>query len=78
MTNENRHDGGGGWLGTAVRWLVIGVVAIMAFKLVLAILGAVLGMGAFLLFTIAPVVLVGWVLWKAVEAFSRRPDRQAG
>jgi hypothetical protein len=49
------------------------VVAILALKLVLGLLGIVLGLAGFLLFTVAPVLLLGWLVMKAWQAFTARP-----
>lgn len=57
-------------LGQVVAWIIIGFVAIVAIKIVLGLLGMVFGLAAFLLFTVAPVLLVGWLVMKAWKAFT--------
>jgi hypothetical protein len=57
-------------LGRIATWLVIGVIAILAIKVVLGILGFVLGLAGFLVFVIAPLVVLGWLAMKAWQAFT--------
>jgi uncharacterized membrane protein required for colicin V production len=63
-------------LAEMVTWVVVGAVALVALKLVLGVLGAVLGAAfgvlRFLLFTVAPLALAGWLVMKAVERLRRR------
>ncbi len=58
--------------------LVLGALAVGALWLVITLVGAlisgVLSLTAFLLFTVAPIILVGWVAWKVFGAV-RRPQR---
>lgn len=58
---------------TLVKWAILLVVAVVALKLALGLLGIVMGFAAFLLFTVAPIVLLGWLLMKAWQAFKREP-----
>jgi hypothetical protein len=60
-------------LATLVKWAIIIVIAVVALKLVLGLLGIVMGLAAFLLFTVAPVVLIGWLVMKAWQAFTKEP-----
>jgi hypothetical protein len=60
-------------LATLVKWAIIIVIAVVALKLVLGLLGIVMGLAAFLLFTVAPVVLIGWLIMKAWQAFTKEP-----
>lgn len=58
-------------LGSLLTLLVAGVVGIFALSIVLAIAGSLLsitfGLVGFLLFKVAPVVLVGWVVLKLID-----------
>lgn len=58
-------------LGTVLTLLVAGILGLIAVSVVLAILGTVLsvtfGIVGFLLFKVAPVLLVGWVVMKVIE-----------
>jgi hypothetical protein len=60
-------------VATLIKWAILVVVAVVALKLVLGLLGIVLGFAAFLLFTVAPIVLVGWLIMKAWQAFTKEP-----
>ncbi|HEX7088531.1 MAG TPA: hypothetical protein VF192_00250 [Longimicrobiales bacterium] len=63
-------------LAEVATWVIMGAVALVALKLVLGVLGAVLGAAfgvlSFLLFTVAPFALAGWVVMKGVERLRRR------
>lgn len=60
-------------LKQALTWIVVGIVAIMAIKLVLGLLGMAFGLISFLLFTVGPIILVGWLAMKAWKAFTKEP-----
>jgi hypothetical protein len=60
-------------VATLIKWAILVVVAVVALKLVLGLLGIVMGFAAFLLFTVAPIVLVGWLIMKAWQAFTKEP-----
>lgn len=55
-------------LGTLAKFFAIGLVALVALGLVLSALGAAfslaLGLASFLLFKVAPLVFLGWVVLK--------------
>ena len=61
----------GSKVGKIVTWLLIGILAIVAIKVGLAIAGFLIGLGFFALFTVGPILLVGWLVWKALRYFSR-------
>ena len=58
-------------LGTLITLVVAGILGLIAVSVILAVLGAVLsvtfGIVGFLLFKVAPVLLVGWVVLKLVD-----------
>lgn len=58
-------------LSRIVTWTVLAILAVIALRLALRLVGAVFGLVAFLLFTIAPLVLIGWIAMKAWKAFSK-------
>lgn len=60
-------------LSRIVTWVIIGVLAVLAIKLVLSLLGAAFGLVGFLLFTVAPLVFIGWLALKAYAAFTKEP-----
>jgi hypothetical protein len=60
-------SGNGSILSKLLVWTVAGVLALVALKLALALFGFVVGIGAFLLFTVGPLILIGWLALKAWE-----------
>lgn len=53
----------------AMRAVAIGgtaILAIVGLKLVMALLGMVVGVISFLLFTVLPLLLIGFLIWKVV------------
>ncbi len=54
-------------LSRIVTWTIIGVLAIVALKIVFGLLG----FAAFLVFTVGPIILIGWLAVKAWQAFSQ-------
>ena len=57
----------------ALTWIVVGIVAVLAIKFVLGLLGMAFGLVSFLLFTVGPIVLLGWLAVKAWQAFTKEP-----
>lgn len=59
----------------------IGLIAVVVLGIVLSILGAVfsltLGLASFLLFRIAPIVLLGWVVLKILDRGKSRSQLSA-
>ncbi|HUE96119.1 MAG TPA: hypothetical protein VMN39_05640 [Longimicrobiaceae bacterium] len=68
------YGSGGSTLGRVVKWLVIGIVAIIALRVGLFLLGAAVKASFFILFTLGPLVLVGWLVMKFLRWISRNPD----
>lgn len=61
-------------------WTILGLLAILALKIVgrllvflLGLMGMVFGITMFLLFTVAPIVVLGWLALKAWGAYTRDP-----
>lgn len=63
-------------IGSLLTFFAVGVVTLIAAGIVLAILGSVVGLvgslAAFLLFKVAPVMLVGWVVLKLLDRKNRK------
>ena len=63
-------------LGTLITLLIAGFLGLVAISVVLAIVGALLsvtfGIVGFLLFKVAPILLVGWVVLKLVDRTRNR------
>ena len=57
-------------IGTLLAFLAVGLATLIVAGIVLSILGTVLsigfGLATFLLFKVAPIVLVGWVVLKMI------------
>jgi hypothetical protein len=66
-------------LSTLLTFLVVGLVVVVGAAVAFAILGAVfglaLGLAKFLLFTVGPVVLIGYVVMRLLTPRSRRLSR---
>lgn len=58
-------------LSRLVTWFFVALLVIAALKLSFWVFGAALGMGAWLLFTFGPILLVGWLVVKLVRYLSR-------
>jgi len=58
-------------LGSMLTFFFVGLITLVVAGLVLAVVGTVfsltLGLAAFLLFKVAPVLLVGWIVVKMIE-----------
>lgn len=68
MTEKNTFE-------TILKWVVVVILAIAALKILLTVLGIAFVLGGFLLFRVLPVVLVVWLVVKAIEWLrgDRRP-----
>ncbi len=65
------NDGERSLLGTLVSWFFVALLAIAALKLAFWVFGAALGIGAWLIFTVGPILLVGWLIVKIVRYLGR-------
>ena len=58
-------------IGTMLTFFAVGVATLIAAGVVLAVLGTIFsitfGLATFLLFKVAPVMLVGWVVLKIID-----------
>jgi len=54
---------------TVLKWIVLVILAIVAIKVAISVLGLAFFLGGFLLFKILPLVLLVWVALKLVEWF---------
>ncbi len=64
-------NGNGGILKTVAIWLIVGVAAIVGLKVALVTLGLVTRVALFAIFTLGPILLVGWLVLKALRHFTR-------
>jgi hypothetical protein len=65
---------GTSWVTRLLSWFILAVVAIIALKLAAWVAGAALSLVIFLLFTVVPLVVVGWLIVKLVRVFRRGDD----
>jgi len=58
-------------IGTLLTFFAVGLVALVAISIVLAVVGTVFslafGVVTFLLFKVAPILLLGWVVLKVID-----------
>lgn len=52
---------------TILKWVVVVILAFAALKVLLTVMGIAFFLGSFLLFRVLPIVLVVWLVVKAVE-----------
>jgi hypothetical protein len=52
---------------------VLAVIGYFTVKLVFGLLGIVFSFVAFLLFTVLPIVVIGWLVMKVVRALQEKP-----
>jgi hypothetical protein len=55
---------------TVLKWIVIVILAFAALKIAATVLGIAFVLGSFLLFRVLPLVLVVWLIVKAVQWLS--------
>jgi hypothetical protein len=65
------YEGERSLLGTLISWFFVALLAIAAIKLAFWVFGAALGMGVWLLFTVGPILLVGWLVVKLFRYLGR-------
>lgn len=66
-------------ISSILTYLIVGLIVIVGVSIGLAVLGAVfglaLGLAKFLLFTVGPIVLVGYVVLRLLAPRSKRLSR---
>lgn len=60
----SNYGNNGTLLGRMVTWFLVALLAIAALKLAFWVVGAAVGIGIWALFTIGPILLVGWLVMK--------------
>ncbi|HEX6927186.1 MAG TPA: hypothetical protein VF167_17305 [Longimicrobiaceae bacterium] len=65
------NEGDRSLLGTIISWFFVALLVIAGLKLAFWVFGAALGIGTWLLFTIGPILLVGWLVVKLIRFLSR-------
>jgi hypothetical protein len=54
-------------LSSLITFLIVGLVALVVIGVVLSVVGAALGLAAFLLFKVAPILLIGYVVLRFLK-----------
>ena len=54
-----------------LTWFFVALLAIAALKLAFWVVGVALGVGSWLLFTVAPLLLVGWLVMRFLRWLGR-------
>lgn len=70
------YGNGGSLLGRLVTYFLVALIAIAAIKMAFWVFGAALGLGAFILFTVGPILLVGWIVFKVFGWLTRPKSYQ--
>jgi hypothetical protein len=69
-------------IGTLLTFFAVGLVALVAISIVLAVVGTVFslafGVVSFLLFKVAPILLLGWVVLKVLDRGKTPSELSAG
>jgi hypothetical protein len=63
--------------GRLLTGSVLAVIGLITIKVVVAVFSGLFALMGFLLFTVLPVVLVGWLIMKLFRAFSRNGEAPA-
>lgn len=67
MTNEGEKS----TLGKLISWFFLALLFIGALKLAFWLVAAAVGFGTWVLFTLGPILLVGWLVLKLLRYFAR-------
>lgn len=63
-------------LGTLLKLLGVGIITVFVIGVVFSVIGAIfsisIGLVSFLLFRVAPLLLVGWVALRVIDKFRAR------
>jgi threonine/homoserine/homoserine lactone efflux protein len=64
-------------IGTLLTFFAVGILALVAISIILAVVGTVFSLAfsivGFLLFKVAPILLLGWIVLKVIDR-GRKPD----
>lgn len=62
-------DSGRSPFETILKWVVVGILAIVALKIVFAVLATAFFVGGFLLWKVLPLVLIAWIVMRIVRGW---------
>jgi hypothetical protein len=63
----------GGTTGKILTWIALAILMIVALKAAVWVVGATVGLAMTLLFTIGPILLLGWIVVKIFQHFGDKP-----
>lgn len=58
-------------LARVITWLIVGLIVVLLIRLVFALLRVSIGIVGWLLFTVVPLILIGWLVMKLWERYQR-------
>ena len=61
-------------LARLITWLIVGVLVVLAFRVLMVLLRVGVGIAWWLFVTIVPLILIGWLALKAWERYGRRRE----
>jgi hypothetical protein len=61
----------GGFGSRLLTGSVLAVIGLITVKVLMALFGAVMGFVSFLLFTVLPILLIGWLVLKVIKQLKR-------
>lgn len=64
---QNSRNG----LSTVFTWFIVGIAAIFAVRISFMLLGPLMRVALFLLFTFGPILLAGWIVVRILRRFAR-------
>jgi hypothetical protein len=56
---------------------ILAVIGLITVRIVMALFGAIAGFFSFLLFTVLPIVLIGWLVLKVLKHFGKDKKQAA-
>lgn len=66
------YDDNKSLFGKLLTWFFVALLVIAALKLSFWVVGVAFGLGSFLLFTIGPILLVGWLAMKIIRYLTKK------
>ena len=61
-------------LARIITWLIVGVVVVLLLRLLFAVLRVTIGLAGFVLLTVIPLIVLGWLAMKLWDRYERGRD----
>ena len=61
-------------LARIITWLIVGVVVVLLLRLLFAVLRVTIGIAGFVLLTVIPLIVLGWLAMKLWDRYERGRD----